>query len=795
MENRANRLLHLHVLILYFLSFQTYLSIAMNTIYAGQSLSGNQTITSKNEMFELGFFKPGNSTNYYVGIWYKKLPVQTVVWVANRDKPILDPSTSKLQLSEMGNLVLYNQSEIPLWSAESSSTYSMNSFVAVLENSGNLVLRNSSNPLVIAWQSFDHPTDTWLSGAKLGINKMTKKGKIYIAWSNSTDPSPGPFSLGLDLNGTSIYHILKNGKRHWTCGMWLERVSSFSTDTVAINYATVKYVSNEKENFYIYSVTNSSILVRFVMDISGRLQQFIWQDDSQKWKTIWEKPKDQCEIYGFCGVYGACNQFSLTTCRCLPGFEPKIPGEWNTGNHAHGCLRRAPLQCNNDVKDGFKVIRNVRVPANEVFLTNKKSLEDCESTCLRDCSCTAYIYNGNCSIWREDLLNIQYLSYGDNLGGDLHLRLPMTELGALRSRTKGRIERFAIGAAAAIVILIAILGILVSTCRMTNFSDTKPIADVLILFKFSDLKIATKNFSEKLGEGGFGSVFKGTLPNSAAIAVKCLKCQDQEDKQFRTEVSTIGSIHHVNLVRLLGFCVKGMKRFLVYDYMPNGSLDSHLFYKDSKILEWKTRHHIALGVARGLAYLHEKCRECIIHCDIKPENILLDADYNPLLSDFGLAKLLCRDFSRVLTTMKGTRGYLAPEMISGEPITPKADVFSYGMLLLEIISGRRNWEIRDDGTDDGTDNYFPARAAICVSNGGDVLSLLDSKLQGHANATEVIRACRVACWCIQDEEQNRPSMEHVVQILDGVQEINMPPIPWFIQTITNYSRDLFPSLT
>ncbi|XVF70192.1 hypothetical protein PTKIN_Ptkin11bG0141400 [Pterospermum kingtungense] len=778
MGNRTKLQLPLHVLILYFLSFETYLSIEMNTLYPGKSLSGNQTISSNNGRFELGFFKPGNSTHYYVGIWYRELPVQTVVWVANRDKPLLDPSTSRLQLSEKGNLVLFNQSDIPLWSTGSSSN-SMDSTVAVLEDSGNLVLKNSS---VIVWQSFDHPTDTWLSGAKLGINKMTKKGQIYIAWSNSTDPAPGPYSLRLDPNGTSWYHILKNGVRHWTCGMWLERVSSFGTDTVA-NYTTANYVSNEKENFYNYSVTNSSVLVRFVMDISGQVQQLVWQDDSKRWKMIWAKPKDQCEIYALCGANGACNQFSLTTCKCLPGFQPKIQGQWNTGNYTHGCIRRTPLQCNNGVKDGFKVIPNIRIPANEVVLTNNKSKEDCESACLRDCSCTAYTYDGNCLIWTEDLLNIQYFSYGDYLGRDLHLRLPMIELAGLKSKTNGKIEWLIIGAAAATVILIATLGVIVSTCRVTNFCHTKPTDHVLIFFKFSDLKSATKNFSEKLGEGGFGSVFKGTLLNSAAIAVKSLKCQDQEDKQFRAEVSTIGTIYHVNLVRLLGFCVKGLRRFLVYEYMPNGSLESHLFYNDSNILDWKKRHHIALGVARGLAYLHEKCRVCIIHCDIKPENILLDADYNPKLSDFGLAKLLGRDFSRVLTTMKGTRGYLAPEMISGEPITPKSDVFSYGMLLLELISGRRNWEIRDDGTD----NYFPARAAICVSNGGDVLSLLDSKLKG--NAKEVIRACRVACWCIQDVEQNRPSMGHVVQILEGVQDINIPPIPWFIQTMTNYSRD------
>ncbi|OMO55620.1 hypothetical protein CCACVL1_27127 [Corchorus capsularis] len=757
MENRTKLLLPLqHVLFLTFLYFQTNLCIELNIINPGQSLSGNQTISSQNGRFELGFFNPGNSTNFYVGIWYKKIPVQTVVWVANREKPLHDPFSSKLQLSEKGNLVLYNQSEIPVWSAESSSN-TMNSIVAVLENSGNLVLKDSSNsnPSVMLWQSFDHPTDTWLPGAKLGKDKISEKG--YISWRNSSDPAPGSYFLGLDPNETGTYFVLRNGKRHWSCGTWLERVSSFSNETVVDDYTTMSYVSNsnhEEQNVYIYSVNNSSVLVRYVMNISGQVQKLVWKDDLQKWEQIWAKPKDQCEIYAFCGAYGACNQYSRPLCKCLPGFEPKVHREWNSdsSNPRHGCVRRTPLQCNEGVKDGFEEIKNVRLPASDVSLTNKKSLKECESACLRDCSCKAYSYNGNCSIWQEDLLNIQYLSYGDNLGRTLYLRLSMAEIQALRGKTKERIEWFTIKAAVAIVTLITILGLIfVSTFRMTNFSNTtnKAIDDVLIVFKFSDLRSATKNFSEKLGEGGFGSVFKGTLPNSAAIAVKRLKCQEG-DKQFRTEVSTIGKIHHVNLVRLLGFCINGMKRFLVYDYMPNGSLEAHLFYKDSKILDWKTRYHIALGVARGLAYLHDECRECIIHCDIKPENILLDADYNPMLSDFGLAKLFGRDFSRVLTTMKGTRGYLAPEMISGEPITPKSDVFSFGMLLLEIISGRRNWEIiLEYGTDS---TYFPARAANCISNGGDVLSLLDSKLKGNANAEEVIRACRVACWCIQDEE-------------------------------------------
>ncbi|XXG70310.1 hypothetical protein AAC387_Pa06g3098 [Persea americana] len=204
--------------------------------------------------------------------------------------------------------------------------------------------------------------------------------------------------------------------------------------------------------------------------------------------------------------------------------------------------------------------------------------------------------------------------------------------------------------------------------------------------------IITNNFSEKLGRGSFGLVFKGNLPYSTPIAVKKLEGLAQGEKQFRAEVSTIGAIQHINLIRLRGFCFQGKNKLLVYDYMPNNSLDSQLFHKNAQTIDWKIRYQIALGIARGLAYLHENCRDCIIHYDIKPENLLLDAAFCPKLADFGMAKLTGREFSRVLTSMRGTIGYLAPEWISGVAITPKADVYSYGIMLFEIISGKRNAE-------------------------------------------------------------------------------------------------------
>ncbi|XP_037412233.1 G-type lectin S-receptor-like serine/threonine-protein kinase At2g19130 [Triticum dicoccoides] len=294
----------------------------------------------------------------------------------------------------------------------------------------------------------------------------------------------------------------------------------------------------------------------------------------------------------------------------------------------------------------------------------------------------------------------------------------------------------------------------------------------LTVFSNTQIKKATRNFLEKLGEGGFGCVFKGTLPGSSMVAVKMLKDLGQGEKQFRAEVQTIGMLQHINLVRLFGFCAEGSKRLLVYEYMENGSLSSHLFSKSSVKLIWELRYSIALGTARGLAYLHEECKDCIIHCDIKPDNVLLDADLCPKVADFGMAKLLCRDFSRALTTMRGAIGYLAPEWISGLPITHKSDVYIYGMMLLEIISGRRNVE----KIKEGKFTYFPIFAAVKV-NEGDVMCLTGYRLEGDADVEQLSRACRIACWCIQDAEDHRPMMGHVVRMLEGVMDVEVPPIP------------------
>ncbi|XP_024369764.1 G-type lectin S-receptor-like serine/threonine-protein kinase SD2-5 [Physcomitrium patens] len=311
-------------------------------------------------------------------------------------------------------------------------------------------------------------------------------------------------------------------------------------------------------------------------------------------------------------------------------------------------------------------------------------------------------------------------------------------------------------------------------------------------YSYRDLETATKGFKIILGEGGSGEVYYGEFPGETEVAVKRLQSAIQGDKEFRTEVATIGNIHHINLVRLRGFCLEGIHRLLVYEYMKNGSLDQWLFRNDSKrFLDWPTRFNIALGTAKGLAYLHHDCQERIVHLDIKPQNILLDDMFNAKVSDFGLAKLMSRtDTSQVVTQMRGTPGYLAPEWLLFSAVTDKSDVYSYGMVLLEILSGRKNVSPEESEVEK---QYFPRWACRKIEEGGSIDEIVDAQLGslGELDLQQADRVLRVAMVCIQEDMLARPSMPMVVQMLEGLIQIPLPPpLPMKFALNTQFARIL-----
>ncbi|XP_044493700.1 LEAF RUST 10 DISEASE-RESISTANCE LOCUS RECEPTOR-LIKE PROTEIN KINASE-like 2.1 [Mangifera indica] len=317
-------------------------------------------------------------------------------------------------------------------------------------------------------------------------------------------------------------------------------------------------------------------------------------------------------------------------------------------------------------------------------------------------------------------------------------------------------------------------------------------------YAYAELVAVTNNFKEKLGQGGFGSVYRGQLHNGSLIAVKMLENSKFSAEEFINEVSTIGRIHHVNIVQLVGFSSEESKRALVYEYMPNGSLDKQIFSKPGKSLSfsWEKLCEIALAIARGIEYLHRGCDVCILHFDIKPHNILLDQNFTPKVSDFGLAKFYPKenDFVSVSAT-KGTIGYIAPELISRNfgKVSNKSDVYSFGMLLLEMVGGRKNSDMR---VTDSSKAYFPSWVYDQINIGEDL------ELQ-HVTEHEMVIAkklCLIGLWCIQVKPSDRPSITKVIEMLEGnIDNLQLPPKPFFsssspenvsIKVIqSNYSTD------
>ncbi|XP_035542236.1 rust resistance kinase Lr10-like isoform X2 [Juglans regia] len=308
-------------------------------------------------------------------------------------------------------------------------------------------------------------------------------------------------------------------------------------------------------------------------------------------------------------------------------------------------------------------------------------------------------------------------------------------------------------------------------------------------YNYSDIKKMTKFFRDKLGQGGYGSVYKGKLQDGSLVAVKVLKGSTGNGEEFINEVASISRTSHVNIVTLRGFCFEGSKRALVYEFMPNGSLEKFIYKKDSPSdhqLQWETLYKIAVGIARGLEYLHRGCNTRILHFDIKPHNILLDENFCPKISDFGLAKVCPREQSIIsMLGARGTAGYIAPEVfcrnIGG--VSHKSDVYSYGMMVLEMLGGRKNIDAEVDRT---SEIFFPHWIYRRLE--------LDEELTLHGLMTEEDRQNAkkmtiVSLWCIQTDPSNRPAMSRVVEMLEmSHNSLQIPPKP-FLSSPTRLEAD------
>ncbi|XP_052109333.1 uncharacterized protein LOC107462330 [Arachis duranensis] len=777
----------------YLLFFVSKIVSATDTITQSQSLTENQTLVSKNENFQFGFFTlPQNSSNRYLGIWYNKIPVQTVVWLANRERPVTTEIPAVLMINKTQNnndTLILHQNYSVLWSITPSRR--ARNMVLQLLDSGNLVLReqNDENEENYLWQSFDYPCDTLLPGMKLGKDLRTEFDRRVTAWKNEYDPSIGNLSWGMDVTNWPQQMQRVGSMKQYNRGSW-NGIDYTGRPTIRPSPVfEFKYFADEEQVYFMFSLVNSSVKARMVLNQSSyKLLHLAWDEAAREWNVYGLLPRDFCDDYGACGPNGNCDVSKLPyACDCLRGFRPKSSRDWKAMNYQGGCLRDKPLNCESD---GFIKYGKMKVPDTENcwYLNQSKNLEECRDTCLRNCSCMAYTNSdirgeGNgCALWFGDLNDLRVQP---NAGQDLYVRVPASEL----DTNNGAKMKIGIAVGGTITILCGLLLALYFIFirgRSATMKKSASVADhlkeeqeedlELPLFDLSSIVSATDNFSinNKLGEGGFGPVYKGTLENGEEIAVKRLsRGSKQGVKEFKTEVALIAKLQHRNLVKLYGSCIQDQEKLLIYEYMPNKSLDLFIFDQTQRMLmDWSKRFHIICGIAKGLLYLHQDSRLIIIHRDLKTSNILLDSEMNPKISDFGLARILEVDQTSKTSRVVGTYGYMAPEYALDGNFSVKSDVYSFGILLLEIISGKKN-----KGNHRQKDGTNLIEYAWNFWTEGRPLELIDEYMIDYCNISEALRCIQIGLLCVQQNPHDRPNISFVVMMLGSEIQLPLPKEP------------------
>ncbi|KAJ7968436.1 G-type lectin S-receptor-like serine/threonine-protein kinase [Quillaja saponaria] len=770
-----------------FSSFHLDFGNAIDTITSSQFIKDPKTINSKNSRFTLGFFSPENSTNRYVGIWY--FSESTVIWVANRNNPLRD-SSGIVTISEDGNLVVLNGQKEVVWSSNVSNT-AINSS-AQLSDSGNLVLKDNSRSKTAVWESFQHPSDTMMPTMKISTDKRTGEKVQLTSWKGSTDPSIGSYSSSLEpLNVPEIF-IWNGTSPYWRSGPWNGQIFTGVPEMNSVYLDGFKLGEEDEGTVYLtFAYADASDLSIFVLNSQGILEERSWNDEKDIWEVGWTNPEDECDVYGKCGTFGICNYLSSPICSCLRGYKPTNKEEWNQKNWTNGCVRRVPLQCERAKNgseagkgDGFLKMEMVKVPYLGVW---SSSLGDkCRTQCIANCSCIAYANVGGigCISWSGNLTDIQKFSSG---GDDLYLRVAFSELDKERDFKVIIIITVLIG-----IIMISIAAYFLwrwTTKYRANKQKSKGLLDFsedltadmkraelqeLPLFEFAKLATATNDFhsANKLGQGGFGPVYKGILEDGKEVAVKRLsRASGQGLEEFMNEVVVISKLQHRNLVKLLGCCIEGDEKMLIYEYMANKSLDAFLFKPlKQKELDWRKRFNIIQGIARGLLYLHRDSRLIIIHRDLKPSNILLDEELNPKISDFGMARIFkgSEDEDNTIRVV-GTYGYMSPEYAMEGLFSEKSDVFSFGVLLLEIVSGRKNTSFYDDDM-----SLTLLGFAWKLWNEENVTPLISLEIYDQYFRNDILRCIHIGLLCVQELARDRPTVATIISMLHS-EIVNLPP--------------------
>lgn len=524
---------------------------------------------------------------------------------------------------------------------------------------------------------------------------------------------------------------------------------------------------------------------RVILDDQGNFRQLYRSKTGSEWETAWKWVERPCLVNNICGVFGFCTSPDNETvnCSCLEGYssiDPNTPSK--------GCQPDLVMDfCSLDsTHESFKIVRleDADFPYlkdSDVSMVGPLDDSQCEEAVRKDCFCSAAVYfNNGCYKKRMPLLNARR-SISDTNNLVAFLKVPINNDGKTLISNEALLAIFVV--CSTFALLFAVVSVYYQPFLTRGlFKEKKPaklnqLEVNLKAFSLNELKEATNGFQKQLGSGAFGTVYHGVLrlrDQEVEVAVKKLKkLTEHGEKEFLTEVQIIGLTHHRNLLQLLGFCNEGDDRLLVYEFMKNDTLSSFLFGgKENEKPKWESRAKMVLEIASGLSYLHEECETQIIHCDIKPQNILLDHNYIVKISDFGIAKLMKKDQTRTDTMMRGTRGYMAPEWMRALPVTKKVDVYSFGVVLLETIFCRRH-VVKEMEASDATFLVDWVVSCLRAERLRDVISQDSEAVNDYERFK---RMAMVGLWCLSPDPVRRPSMKDVERMLEGSIEVRIPPL-------------------
>ncbi|CAI0427341.1 unnamed protein product [Linum tenue] len=779
----------------------------------GSSLSvesDTDLFISPDKTFTCGFYGLGGENAYWFSIWFTNSNDRAVVWTANRDRPV-NAKGSKLSFRSNGALVLTDVDGFLVWETNTSST---DASLAELLDTGNLVVKNPGGKIL--WQSFDSPTDTLLP------TQFFKKSSTLVSKSGPGNFGSGYFSLLFDND--NVLRLIYDGPEvssiYWPnpdYNVYQNGRNNYNSSRIAVLDEMGEFVSTDRFQFRA-SDFGVGVKRRLTLDYDGNLRLYSLNNNLRggNWVITWQAMVKLCNVHGICGRNGICLYTPAPKCSCPPGYQVKDVQNWSQGCqpkfNINTCLRP------NQVK--FVEVPHVDFWGFDLNFSEPASMESCRKLCLDDCRCAGFSYrlDGEGRCYTKGTLFNGFQS--TEFPGSIYLKLPQSFvveneahiLNPMDTICENDGSRIMIGspsmyeidkkkvrwvylysfasAIGAIEVLLIAIGwwFLSSMLGIPASAEMgyRAIASQFRRFSYSELKKATKSFRQEIGRGGSGTVYKGVLVDERVVAVKRLEESYQGQDVFWAEVTTIGKINHMNLVRMWGFCSENRHRMLVYEYLRHQSLDKHLFSKGTttRFLEWQVRFKIALGTAKGLAYLHHECLEWVIHCDVKPENILLDDDFEPKIADFGLAKLSQRGSnSSEFTKIRGTKGYMAPEWASNLPITAKVDVYSYGVVILELVKGiRLSNLVAEDVGEEEVEEEEEAELARFVRIGKKKIQggekpwidddMVDPKLVGNFNKRQVERVVEIGLSCVEEDRNKRPTMDSVVQSLLDCQDLS-----------------------